>query len=117
MLDNILRVDLVIHLDLSKEVALKRILNRLTCSDCAFITKKQDVEDDICPQCGGKLVTRSDDTIESINKRFELYHKETYPLLERYRAQGVVVDVNANRTPDEVFEEVLKVLNEYIYKK
>lgn len=117
LLDSISHVDLVIHLELSKDVALSRILNRLTCSACAYITKKQAVSDNTCPHCGGKLITRSDDTTASINKRFELYHNETYPLLERYRTQGLVVDINANQSPDKVFEEVLKVINEYNYKK
>ena len=113
LLDTIAKVDLVIHLNLSKEVAMNRILGRLTCENCAYITTKQAVSNEICPQCGGKLVVRSDDTIESINKRFEVYAKETYPLLERYKARGVVADINANQTPDKVLNEVLKVINEY----
>lgn len=113
LLDNIAKVDLVIHLNLSKDVALDRILSRLTCSKCAYITKKQAVSSDICPQCGGKLVTRSDDTIDSINKRFEVYESETYPLLDRYKARGIVADINANQTPQQVLDSVLKVINEY----
>lgn len=113
LLDSIANVDLVIHLKLSKEVALDRILNRLTCAECAYITKKQLVSSDVCPQCGGKLVVRSDDTIESINKRFEVYEKETYPLLERYKTRGIVADIDANRIPDLVLKDVLKVINEY----
>ena len=111
LLNNIANVDLVIHLNLSKDVAVDRILNRLTCSKCGYITRKQDISGDKCPQCCGKLVQRSDDTLEGINKRFEIYEKETYPLLERYRAQGVkVADINANQTPEKVLEDVLKVI-------
>ncbi len=113
MLDNVTNVDLVIHLNLSKEVALDRILNRLTCSDCGYITKRQLVKDNICPKCNGQLVTRSDDTIDSINKRFKVYENETFPILERYSKRGVLVDINANRTPDEVLKDCLKVINEY----
>lgn len=110
-LDKILNVDLVIHLNLSKQVAIDRILNRLTCKDCGFITKKSEnlVK---CPKCGGELISRSDDTINSVNKRFEIYEKETFPILNRYRQRGVVVDIDANRTPNEVLLDVLKVLNE-----
>ena len=112
LLDSVTKIDKVIHLNLSKEVAIDRILNRLTCSSCAYITKKQLVLNDTCPQCGGKLVSRSDDTIEGINKRFEIYEKETYPLLQMYKENGVeVIDVDASRTPDEVLEDILKVIN------
>ena len=111
-LDKLLKVDLVLHLNLSKEVAINRLLSRLTCVDCSHITKKQEVSNGVCPLCGGKLVSRSDDTVEGINKRFEIYEKETFPLLQRYEKQGVkVANIDANRTPDEVLEEVLKVIN------
>ena len=115
-LDKLLKVDLLIHLNLTKEVAYERILNRLTCNRCGFISKKSENLKG-CPKCGGNLVSRSDDTLESINARFKTYENETYPLLERYRARGVVVDVDANRTPSEVLKDVLKVLNEYNNKK
>lgn len=113
-LDEIAKVDLVLHLELSKDIAINRILNRLTCEKCGYVTTKSESISKKCNKCGGNLVTRSDDTIEAVNKRFEQYEKETYPLLNRYRAQGVVVDINANRTSNEVLEDVLKVIdNEY----
>ena len=110
-MENLLNVDLVVHLNLSKDVAINRLMNRLTCASCGHITKKQNVESDICPQCGGKLISRSDDTIEGINKRFEIYEQNTYPLLERYKESGVeVATIDANQTPEKVLEEVLKVI-------
>ena len=115
LLDSIANVDLVIHLYLSKETAKARILNRLTCGKCGYITKKQDVENDICPQCGGKLITRSDDNEESVNKRFELYYNETYPLLERYENKGVRVETIDSIDKNETLKAVMKVLNEYNY--
>lgn len=114
LLDAITHVDLVIHLNLSKSVALDRILNRLTCNKCGYITKRTESTSDICPNCSGELVQRSDDTIDSINKRFEVYERETFPLLKRYHERGVVADIDANRTPDEVLAEVKKVIYEYI---
>ena len=117
LLNTIAKVDLVIHLNLSKDVAIDRILNRLTCADCGYITTKQAVSGDKCPQCCGKLITRSDDTLEGINKRFEIYEKETYPLLERYKKLGVRVETIDSIDKNTTLNEVLKVLNEYNYKK
>ena len=116
-LDEITKVDLVIHLDLPKEEAIKRLLNRLTCADCGYITRKDAVTTNICPECGGELVSRSDDTLESIEKRFAIFDTVTYPLLEKYRQQGVRVEKIESIDKNETLNTVLKVLNEYNYQK
>lgn len=110
-IDKILNVDLVFHLVLSKEKAIDRLLSRLTCNKCGYITKKQAVDSDNCPHCGGKLLSRTDDTIESIEKRFKIYEKDTYPLLERY--SGKVVDIDANRSADEVLADAVRIIHDY----
>lgn len=109
-LDKIAKVDLVLYLNLPKKVAIERILNRLTCSKCGNITKKCGNLNLKCEKCGGELISRSDDTLEAVEKRFELYEKETYPLLKKYRAQGVVVEVDASKTPAEVLDIAMKVI-------
>ncbi|MBQ8615491.1 MAG: nucleoside monophosphate kinase [Clostridia bacterium] len=114
-LDQITNVDLVINLNLSKEEAIKRLLNRLTCSKCGHITRKDTVSSNVCPECGGELVSRSDDTLESIEKRFKIFEKETYPLLEKYKKQGVRVESIESINADDTLNAVLKVLNEYNY--
>ena len=53
-LDKITKVDLVINLDLPKEEAIKRLLNRLTCSKCGHITRKDAVSSNVCSECGGE---------------------------------------------------------------
>lgn len=114
-LNTITNVDLVIELNLSKEVAIQRLLNRLTCSKCGYITGKDVVTSNECPECGGELMTRSDDTLESIEKRFAIYEKETYPLLEKYRSLGVRVESIDSNEKEKTLATVLKVLNEYHY--
>ncbi len=114
-LDKITNVDLVIHLDLPKEEAVKRLLNRLTCSKCGYITRKDAVTSNVCIECGGELVHRSDDTLESIEKRFAIFEKDTYPLLEKYKKQGVRVETVESINKDVTLDTVLKVLNEYNY--
>ena len=110
-LKQIMDIDCVVHLNLNKEAAIERLLDRLTCKKCKMITKKSDVENLVCPNCGGELAARADDTLESINKRFDIYENETYPLLDLYKAWGVnVVHVDASQTPKQVLENVLKVL-------
>ena len=108
-------LDSITKVDLSKEVAIQRLLNRLTCSKCGHITRKDAVSSNVCPECGGELVSRSDDTLESIEKRFAIYEKETYPLLEKYKKQGVRVETIDSIEKEKTLAQVLKVLNEYNY--
>ena len=55
---------------------------------------------------------RKDDTPEAIAKRLELYHEQTEPLIDYYRAQGNLVGIHAHRTVDEVFSEVQEALEQ-----
>lgn len=111
LLKQIMDVDLVINLDLSKEKAIDRLLNRLTCKKCNLITKKTEVDSMACPACGGELFTRDDDTVESINKRFEIFENNTLPLLDLYKSWGTkVVDIDASKTPKKVLADVMKVI-------
>ncbi len=109
-LDKICKVDKVIYLNLSKETAIERILNRLNCLKCGYITDKKSAKNLICPMCGAKLVTRFDDNIESVNTRFEQYFNETYPLIDIYRSRGVLFEIDASKTPDEILDDVLRVI-------
>lgn len=114
-LDEITKIDLVVHLDLDKEVATKRLLNRLTCTKCGYITRKSDVKTMDCPKCAGQLSQRADDNPEAIAKRFEVFENVTFPLLDKYKKQGVrILKVDASDA-NEVLNNVLKVLNEYNY--
>ena len=59
---------------------------------------------------------RTDDTEEAILHRLRLYHQETEPLVEYYRAQGSLVGIHADRTVDEVFEEIQQTLDEVLVR-
>jgi adenylate kinase len=55
---------------------------------------------------------RADDTPEAIRTRLRLYHEQTAPLVEYYRARGLLVPVHADRPVEEVFEEIQQVLEQ-----
>ena len=73
------------------------------------------VSDEICIE---RLLKRAreegrpDDTPEAIRTRLELYHRETEPLIEHYRAQGSLVPIHADGTPNEVFAEIQAALEQ-----
>lgn len=55
---------------------------------------------------------RADDTPEAIRTRLDIYHRETEPLIEHYRAQGTLVTIHADGTPNEVFAEIQAALEQ-----
>jgi adenylate kinase len=55
---------------------------------------------------------RADDTPEGIRRRLGLYHEETEPLIEHYRARGSLVGIPADRPIEEVFEDIQRVLEQ-----
>ena len=73
------------------------------------------VSDEICTERLLKRARqegRAADTPEVIATRLELYHRETEPLVEHYRAQGIVVGIHADGTPNEVFAEIQQALDQ-----
>jgi len=65
----------------------------------------------------GEMEGRADDITEAISKRLEIYHAETEPLVEYYRAQGKLVGIHAERSIDAVFEEIQQALDEVLVRK
>jgi adenylate kinase len=59
-----------------------------------------------------KLEGRSDDTQEAIAKRLDIYHAETEPIVEHYRATGKLVPLHAERSIDEVWKEISESLQQ-----
>ena len=62
-------------------------------------------------RCLGRGAGRSDDNLESLKKRFVTYVGHTMPIVEHYRGLGLVRDVDARGTPDEVFEAVREIFD------
>jgi adenylate kinase len=59
-----------------------------------------------------ELEGRKDDTPDAIAKRIELYHRETAPLVEHYRAQGILVGIHGDRAVEEVYTEIQEALDQ-----
>lgn len=86
-----------IVLQLSDTEAVRRIAGRLTCPKCGAIYHplfQPPREDRVCDRCGGKLIQRTDDTAEVVQRRLVTYHQETEPIIEFYRAKGQLVEID-----------------------
>ena len=74
------------------------------CRDCGFIGTTAD--GDKCPECGGEMYQRDDDNEDAVRNRLDVYDKSTSPLIDYYRGNGTLVELDGNQTPDEVFEAI-----------
>ena len=104
-----------IYFDLDKDVLISRIVNRRSCPVCGEIYNlkyKPTKQEGICDKCGTKLIQRKDDNEETAHARFETYFHETAPLIDYYRQKGVLRTINAEGSIDEVWERLLKVIND-----
>ena len=79
-------LDLVIDLDVPKEVVLHRLASRRVCADCGanYSVDKPPRYDCVCDNCGGEVEQREDDTPAAIEKRLAEYERETAPLIDWY---------------------------------
>lgn len=105
----------VIYLNIDKETALKRTMSRVICPKCGatYNTSTPDlspVREGICDNCDSKLVVRSDDNEETFKVRFDNYMKETYPLIDYYKNKNNLIEIDASKSPNEIFEEIKKVI-------
>lgn len=107
-------VDRVVNFDIPDASVVERLSGRLVCRGCganfhsSFMKPKKD---GVCDACGGELYTRDDDKKEAIVKRLEVYRAQTAPLIDHYRAKGVLTDVDARPAVDEVVANFRKALN------
>ncbi|PMQ00986.1 MAG: adenylate kinase [Dictyoglomus sp. NZ13-RE01] len=103
----------IIYLKASDELVIKRLSSRRVCSVCGAIYNLISMPpkvDGKCDICGGALYQRSDDTPEVIKQRLETYYKESKPLLDYYKAKGLIYEIDGEKEREEVKNEILKVV-------
>lgn len=106
-----IKLDHVINIAVDNSEITERLGKRRTCKKCQKITSMfMSNNGAACPECGGELFTRKDDTEEVIRHRLEVYEKETRPLTQYYRESGILINIDGSGTEEEVTERILKDL-------
>ena len=104
-----------IYFDLNQDILISRIVNRRSCPKCGEIYNikfKPTKVEGICDKCGAELTQRKDDNEETAKARFDTYFKETATLIDYYKNKGVLKSIDAEGSIDEVWERLLKVVND-----
>jgi len=114
-LTDITDLDAVIYLSVDDEELVARLTGRRVCPECGasyHVEFAPPEEAGVCDECGAELEQRDDDTEETVRERLRVYEENTAPVVEHYREEGVLVEVDGEGTPDEVFENIVDVVDE-----
>lgn len=107
------KLDMFIHFTLSPETAIERMSVRTYCPSCGMTFhpkfKKEKVQG-ICDKCNTKLIQRDDDKPEKIKERLREYNRTIEPILDTYRTRGILVEVDAAPSIEEIHKEILEIL-------
>ncbi len=98
-------LDRAVNFDIPDGSVVERLAGRRVCRQCGtnyHILFQKPKKDGICDLCGGELYTRDDDQEGAIRKRLEVYRAQTAPLIDYYRAKGLLTDVDARPAVDQV---------------
>lgn len=112
-LDNIVKIDACIYLDVPKEIIVERLTARRVCKNCGAVYNLivlKPKREGICDRCGGKLIQREDDTARVIEERFRVFEEQTAPLLSYYRERVPFIRVtckSADAPPEDITRQIM----------
>jgi len=112
-----INIGVVISMDISQELAIKRTMGRIVCSACGTSYNKEVLElkpkiDGFCDKCGHTLKVRSDDNVETAKIRFNTFLTQTKPLIEYYRNKGVIreIKIDESTSSGDVFNLIKSII-------
>ena len=108
-------VDYAINVDVPDEAIVTRMSGRRACLACGgtyHVVFNPTKAEGICDACGGELVLRADDKPETVQKRLDVYHEQTQPLIDYYQTQNILKEVDGTLQLDEVFQAIIAILED-----
>jgi adenylate kinase len=107
----------VIFINVDKKTLEKRITGRRICEDCKTIFNINDPKsspkvESVCDNCGGKLYQRSDDNLEAFENRYNMYLEKTEPIIDYYRKQNVLTEINGDDTVENIFASIDEIISD-----
>ena len=105
--------DFEIDVDVPDENIVNRMSGRRACLNCGatyHIVSIPTKVEGICDRCGSEVVLREDDKPETVQKRLNVYHEQTQPLIEYYAAQNILKTVDGTQPMEKVFADIITIL-------
>lgn len=108
-------VDYAINVEVPDENIVRRMSGRRACVGCGatyHIVYAPTKEENICDTCHGELILRDDDKPETVQKRLNVYHEQTQPLIDYYTKKNILVEVDGTQDIEDVFAAIVRALGE-----
>ncbi|MEE0956171.1 MAG: adenylate kinase [Eubacterium sp.] len=106
-------IDYAVDIEVPDANIVKRMGGRRACLTCGatyHVEFNPPKKEGICDTCGGELVLRDDDKPETVQNRLDVYHKQTQPLIDYYKAAGVLFEVDGTKDIEEIFHTICEKL-------
>lgn len=107
------KMDYAVDVDVPDENIINRMGGRRACVNCGatyHIVNIPTKVEGICDKCGKEVILRDDDKPETVQKRLQVYHEQTQPLIDYYKNQGILKSVDGTRPMDTVFADIIQIL-------
>lgn len=109
------KLDIVIDIEVDKEELITRLTGRRVCKKCGasyHVVNIPPKKEGICDICGGELIQRADDTVETAENRIAVYNEQTMPLVDYYKNSGSIASIDGTIGLDAVFAEIVRAIGE-----
>ena len=96
-----------------EDIVVKRLSSRRVCISCgATYNTAGNMPKiiDVCDACGGKVIQRADDNVDTIKNRLRVYSEQTTPLIEYYNSFKILTQINGTRAVEVVFKDICDAL-------
>jgi adenylate kinase len=106
-------LDAVVYFDVSEGELLRRLTGRRVCRQCGatyHLVSAPPARPGVCDRCGGELYQRDDDQEQTVKRRLDVYARQTAPLLDHYRGQGLLTTVDGQDAIDVVRQTIRRVV-------
>lgn len=106
-------IDYAVNIDVTDQEIISRMAGRRACLACGAtynVDYNPPKQEGICDSCGEKLVLRDDDKPETVQKRLDVYHSLTQPLIEYYKKKGILARVDGTLGMEAVFKDLVRIL-------
>ena len=111
------KIDAVLNLKIDDHVVVQRMTGRRSCPQCGAVYHIENLKpkvEGICDNDGAKLIQRPDDGLEVVENRLKTYHRQTEPVVDYYKNNNTVYDMDANRDADEVTALIFENLDAFV---
>ena len=107
------KLDTALLIEVPKEYIIDRMTGRRVCLSCgaSYHVKFNPTKvDGKCDICGSVVIQRDDDCEETVNERLEIYDAQTQPLIDYYREQNLLSEVDGTQAINDVFKDICGIL-------